>query len=157
MDQMTLSNPRLPQHYVPIVDDRDFIDSRKLGLILWTHKWRIAALAAAATLAVILILQNITPVYRATASLVIEPKGATLITFQQPTYDSPNAAVDYLQTQITLIQSRAVAERVVRQLNLTEHPSSIHASVCICCATRARQWPDFTQAPFPPAGLPVAA
>lgn len=122
MDQMTLSNPRLPQHYVPIADDRDFIDSRKLGLILWTHKWRIIALAAAATLAVMLVLHNITPVYRATASLVIEPKGATLITFQQPTYDSPNAAVDYLQTQITLIQSRAVAERVVRQLNLTEHP-----------------------------------
>jgi uncharacterized protein involved in exopolysaccharide biosynthesis len=69
-----------------------------------------------------LLVQNITPVYRATASLVIEPKGAMLISFQQPTYDSNNATVDYLQTQITLIQSRAVAERAVRQLNLTSHP-----------------------------------
>lgn len=122
MDEVSLRQYELPQRYAAPVDDRDFIDSRNVGHVLWTHKWQIAALVLVATVLAGLLVQNITPVYRATASLVIEPKGAMLISFQQPTYDSNNATVDYLQTQITLIQSRAVAERAVRQLDLTNHP-----------------------------------
>lgn len=102
-------------------EDRDFIDSRKIGQTLWASKWGIFSITLLAVLLAAVVMQTITPVYRAVASLVIEPKGASLISFQPPA-DPNNPTSDYLQTQISLIQSRGVAERAVKQLNLTEHP-----------------------------------
>ncbi|MEB0039873.1 MULTISPECIES: polysaccharide biosynthesis tyrosine autokinase [unclassified Pseudomonas] len=122
MGQISISRRDVPKRYMaPLEDDRDFIDSRKIGHTLWGRKWSILALAILATMLAAVLMQSITPDYRAVASLVIEPKGAMLISFQQ-TADPNNPTNDYLQTQISLIQSRAVAERAVRQLNLTEHP-----------------------------------
>lgn len=122
MGQVSISRRDVGQHYIAAPeDDRDFIDSRKIGHTLWARKGSILILALLATVLAAVVMQSITPVYRAVASLVIEPKGAMLISFQQ-TADPSNPTSDYLQTQISLIQSRAVAERAVRQLNLTEHP-----------------------------------
>ncbi|MDB6050928.1 MAG: lipopolysaccharide biosynthesis protein [Pseudomonas sp.] len=123
MGQVSISNRREinTRYMAPLEDDRDFLDSRKIGYTLWARKWRILTLALIATVLVALLMQSVTPVYRAVASLVIEPKGAMLISFQQ-TADPNNPTNDYLQTQISLIQSRDVAERAVRKLNLTEHP-----------------------------------
>lgn len=102
-------------------EDRDFIDSRKIGQTLWAKRQSILITTFLAVVLVVGVMQMITPKYRAVASLVIEPKGASVITFQ-PTVDPNNPPNDYLQTQISLIQSRGVAERAVRQLKLTEHP-----------------------------------
>jgi capsular exopolysaccharide synthesis family protein len=121
MSEMIPSKYWLQQRYAAPEDDRDFIDSHRIGQTLWARKWAIAALVCVVTLLAALALQNITPVYRAVASLVIEPKGAMLISFQ-PTADASNPTSDYLQTQISLIQSRSVAERAVTQLSLSEHP-----------------------------------
>lgn len=121
MGQMTIRRRDVGQPYAAIPeDDRDFIDSRKIGHTLWMRKWSILSLMLAAVILAVVVMQSLTPVYRAVASLVIEPKGATLISFQ-PTADPNNPTSDYLQTQISLIQSRGVAERAVRQLNLTAH------------------------------------
>ncbi|HXR00458.1 MAG TPA: Wzz/FepE/Etk N-terminal domain-containing protein, partial [Pseudomonas sp.] len=102
-------------------DDRDFIDSRKIRQTLWASKWAILTITLAAVLLAAVLMQVITPMYRAVASLVIEPKGVSLISFQPPA-DPNNPTNDYLQTQMSLIQSRGVAERAVKQLNLTLHP-----------------------------------
>lgn len=122
MGQVSISRREVAARYMaPPEDDRDFIDSRKIGYTLWARKGRILVFVLLAMVLAAVLMQLITPVYRAVASLVIEPKGAMLISFQQTT-DPNNPSSDYLQTQISLIQSRAVAERAVRQLNLTEHP-----------------------------------
>jgi succinoglycan biosynthesis transport protein ExoP len=124
MGQISISSRRneISRHSVGMPDeDRDFIDSRKIGQTLWASKWSILTITLVAVLLAALLMQTITPVYRAVASLVIEPKGASLISFQ-PLADPNNPTSDYLQTQISLIQSRGVAERAVKELNLTEHP-----------------------------------
>lgn len=113
--EMVRHSPGMPE------DDRDFIDSRKLAQTLWASKWSIVGVTLLAVVLAAALMQTLTPVYRAVASLVIEPKGASLISFQQPV-DPTNPTSDYLQTQISLIQSRGVAERAVKQLNLTAHP-----------------------------------
>jgi polysaccharide biosynthesis transport protein len=105
----------------PPEEDRDFIDSRKIGQTLWAKRRNILLTTLIAVVLAACLMQMITPVYRAVATLVIEPKGASLITFQ-PTVDPTNPPNDYLQTQISLIQSRGVAERAVRQLKLVDHP-----------------------------------
>ncbi|MGE8484888.1 MAG: GumC family protein, partial [Pseudomonas sp.] len=59
--------------------------------------------------------------YIGSATLLIKEKTPPLLTFQQVT-DSSSGTVDYLQTQLALLQSRDLAERAVKKLNLTTNP-----------------------------------
>lgn len=102
-------------------DDTDFIDLKKIWLALWSRKWSIASLVIVVTMLATLAVMQMTPIYRATATMLIETKGNQLVAFQQ-VYDNTGQLNEYLQTQLGLIASRGVAERVVRELNLTEHP-----------------------------------
>ena len=98
----------------------DEIDLRKLWHTLWHRKWPILALTAAVTLVAILVALSLTPVYRATSSLLIEEKTANVVSIEQ-IYGVEGRGNEYLQTQLELLRSRALAERVVRQLKLTTH------------------------------------
>ncbi len=106
---------------MPSDDDTDFIDLKKIWLALWSRKWSIASLVIVVTMLATLAVMQMTPIYRATATMLIETKGNQLVAFQQ-VYDNTGQLNEYLQTQLGLIASRGVAERVVRELNLTEHP-----------------------------------
>ncbi|MFF7706684.1 polysaccharide biosynthesis tyrosine autokinase [Pseudomonas sp. NPDC007930] len=123
MNELTIRNNSghlAPWQAMPL-EERDALDSRKLWRTLWQRKGMILALVlVGATLASLYAL-SMTPAYKAVTTLVIEPKGNTVITFQQ-TPDAPDPNSDYLQTQMGLIQSREVAERAVRELNLATHP-----------------------------------
>lgn len=98
----------------------DEIDLLKLWHIIWHRKWPILALTAVVGLVAILVAYSLTPIYRATASLQIEEKTAKVVSIEQ-IYDVEGKGNEYLQTQLELLRSRALAERVVKQLKLTEH------------------------------------
>jgi len=66
------------------------------------------------------LLSRMTPIYKAVTSVIIEVKGTPVVSFQPA--NAPTEVSEYLQTQLSLIQSRGVAEKVVRDLELTEHP-----------------------------------
>ncbi|AOE83150.1 GumC family protein [Pseudomonas sp. TCU-HL1] len=102
-------------------EDDDEIDLLKLWQTLWLRKWSILTLVAVVTMAAILAVLAITPIYRAAATLMIEEKTAKVVSIEQ-VYGLEGAGSEYLQTQFELLKSRALAERVVRQLNLTTHP-----------------------------------
>ncbi|WP_416637630.1 Wzz/FepE/Etk N-terminal domain-containing protein [Pseudomonas sp. OHS18] len=85
------------------------------------RKWAIALFVVVVTLITAVAVSRMTPIYRAVATVMIETKGTQLVSFQQVT-DTTGAVNEYLQTQLGLIKSRVVAEKVVRELNLTEHP-----------------------------------
>ncbi len=101
--------------------DSDFIDLKKIWHAIWSRKWGIALLVGIVALLTIILLSRMTPIYKAVATVLIETKGTPVLSFQ-PTADTPVELSEYLQTQLSLMQSRGVAERVVRDLNLTEHP-----------------------------------
>lgn len=106
----------------PSDDDADFIDLKKKWHAIWSAKWSIFALVALVTLLAALALSQVQPVYRASTTVMIEAKGNQLVAFQQ-VYDSTGLLGEYMQTQLGLITSRDVAERVVEKLNLTQHPT----------------------------------
>ncbi|HTN30878.1 MAG TPA: polysaccharide biosynthesis tyrosine autokinase [Pseudomonas sp.] len=107
--------PRLPSSGT---DDEDTLDLMRLWNILWRAKWMIAGLILAAGVLALLALQWVTPQYKATATLVIAERNPQVMAFQQ-LYEPTS---EYLQTQLGLLHSRALAERVVKQLELTQHP-----------------------------------
>jgi succinoglycan biosynthesis transport protein ExoP len=96
----------------------DEIDLLKLWHTVWHRKWSIITLVLVVTMVTILAVFAVTPVYRAVATLLIEQKAAKVVSIEQ-VYGLDGTSSEYLQTQFELLKSRSLAERVVRQLNLT--------------------------------------
>jgi len=102
-------------------DENGEIDLLKLWWIIWHRKWSILALVLVISMLTALTVLTATPIYRATTTLLIEEKAAKVVSIEQ-VYGLEGTGSEYLQTQFELLKSRSLAERVVRQLNLTTHP-----------------------------------
>lgn len=102
-------------------ENTDTIDLLKLWTVLWQAKWNIAALVVISSMLAVVAVLNLAPQYHASASLLIEEKNPRVLSFQQ-IYDPASTTSEYLQTQLGLLQSRALAERVVKTLELTSNP-----------------------------------
>ncbi|MCY1401652.1 exopolysaccharide transport protein family protein [compost metagenome] len=99
----------------------DAPDILQIWQILWRRKWSILALVLIVMMVTALGTFVITPTYRATSTLLIEHKTANVVSIEQ-VYDPEGMGNEYLLTQFELLKSRALAERVVKKLNLTTHP-----------------------------------
>ena len=108
---------RLPQQYS---EEKDTIEFLKLWRVIWRARWNILWLVLLACALAMATVSIIPPQYIGSTTLLIKEKTPPLLAFQQVT-DS-GSSVDYLQTQLALLQSRALAERAVKKLNLTTHP-----------------------------------
>jgi len=116
-----IERSRPPQLHQQSGEEKDVIDFLKLWRVIWRAKWNIAllmVLICALTTAVVFV---ITPQYTGSATVLIEDKTPPLLVFQQVADPGPST-VDYLQTQLALLQSRDLAERAVKKLHLTTHP-----------------------------------
>lgn len=102
-------------------DDDDEIDLLQLWQTIWRRKWSILTLVLVVMMVATLVVLSITPIFRAASTLLIEQKAAKVVSIEQ-VYGLEGTGNEYLQTQFELLKSRALAERVVRQLNLTTHP-----------------------------------
>lgn len=97
------------------------LDLLKLWTAIWVRKWLILAVVVVACLAAAGVASMMTPVYRAGATLLIQDEPSKVLSIEQ-VYGLEGSGIDYLQTQIELLKSRALAERVVRELDLVHHP-----------------------------------
>ena len=103
------------------VDD-DFIDLSRLLNAVNNHKWGILGLALAITLITGLWVFTLEPVYRASASVLLEANEGNLLTPDEQYNYSGYRDYDYFQTQFEILKSRSLAERVARRLELHKHP-----------------------------------
>jgi len=101
--------------------DDDFIDLGRLLRAVMRFKWGILGLAFAITLATGLFVYSMAPVYSASASIVLESQEANVVNVEQ-VYTLDTYDYNYTQTQIEILKSRSLAERVVRALQLHKHP-----------------------------------
>jgi capsular exopolysaccharide synthesis family protein len=134
-------NPRLPVHRGPeqgvlslrsgstALDmfeepkrDEDEIDLLAYWQILLKRRWLVLGILASILALTLLVTLLTPPVYRATATLQIDREAMQVV--QVEGMQSPEAANsgDFYQTQYELLQSRALAERVVDTLNLASSP-----------------------------------
>ena len=66
-------------------------------------------------------LLSIEPVYQGKATLLLESESANVVSIEE-VYGLSGANREYYQTQYEILSSRAVAQRVINQLNLSNHP-----------------------------------
>lgn len=99
-------------------DDR--IDLKALWRALARHKWTIVSITALCTLAALAYTLRITPQYESAALLQIDRVAQKVVGFNTEVELDEGPASDQLQlrTQVELLKSRSLAERVIEELGL---------------------------------------
>lgn len=95
----------------------DSIDLRGIIVTLRKFKWPIILTTALLTALTALVVSSMTPVYRADAMLLFDDQKAQGVF--DPTFGG--ATKQDIQTQVEVLKSRTLAERIVKDLQLSEH------------------------------------
>lgn len=88
---------------------------------VWQSKWSILGLVLVAGVIALLYANTRVPLYRATATVLIEPRTNRPVQMQEA-YDPGVGTSDYFSTQLELVRTRQVAADMVDKLGLTSHP-----------------------------------
>ncbi len=101
--------------------DEDEIDLKVYWHIFNRYKWKILFLTMVIGLLATLVSFSLEPIYKSTTLLLIESDEAKVISIEE-VYGMNSANKEYYQTQIGILKSRGLAEKVVKKLNLVSHP-----------------------------------
>ena len=101
-------------------DADDSIDLRQYILILRKYRWFILLTTAVLTATAAYVVSGMTPIYRATSTLLIETQQTMPMNLDELIgIDTTNS--EYYQTQFEVLKSRKLAKRVMEEMNLYEH------------------------------------
>ncbi|MCJ8341131.1 MAG: polysaccharide biosynthesis tyrosine autokinase [Pseudomonadales bacterium] len=103
-----------------LINSEEVIDLRQYWRILMSHKWGILGFSTIVTLLTILVVFNITPVYKGTSTLLIESQQTNVVSIQE-VYGLDGSS-EYLLTQFEILKSRSLAKKVILKYNLLDHP-----------------------------------
>jgi succinoglycan biosynthesis transport protein ExoP len=99
----------------------DVIDLREYWQTINRHKWGIFGFAVLVTILTILVVFSLRPVYRATATVLIEANQAQVVSIEE-VYGIDSGNQEYYLTQFEILKSRKLAEAVMAKLDLADHP-----------------------------------
>lgn len=103
------------------------LDVREYLRVLWSHKWLIILVTAAVGVGVIFYTMRQPRIYEATCTVEYDPNLANPLGQEVEDVANPAGSFwmsrEFFATQNRIISSRAVAERVVRELGLQHDPS----------------------------------
>ncbi len=118
-----LPSTQVIQDWLQEDEEEDSINLRQYWAVILRRKWTVLTFLAIMLAAGWTSTYLTTPMYRATGTLQIEPE-EKIIQYQEATPGQQQSwdSYEYMKTQLEILRSRAVAERVVTELNLTEHP-----------------------------------
>ncbi|MBT4617852.1 MAG: chain-length determining protein, partial [Gammaproteobacteria bacterium] len=101
--------------------DEDAIDLGHYLRVLLGARWGIFSLVLAATVLTWLVGTNMTKIYSASATLLIEDREVNIVSIEE-LYGIDPSQKAFFTTQLQILNSRELAERVVKKLQLAEHP-----------------------------------
>ncbi len=105
-------------------EDDDTIDLRQYWDVIVKRKWTVLAFFAIVVIAVGVGTLLMTPIYRASLTVQIERNEAKVMDIQQVSpAEGSSESREFYQTQYELLKSRTLAQRVIAQLRLEEHPA----------------------------------
>ncbi len=111
----------------------EFIDLRELLRTLNRYKWGVLSIAVVVLLLATLAAYAMTPIYRASVTLLIETRSNRPIQEVQEVYDPGYGSFEYLYTQYEILKSRDLADKVAQRLDLSTYPEF---------APRGRSWEE---------------
>lgn len=102
------------------MDDEDIIDLHEYWLIIRRHIWGIAGLALTTAVLAMVYVSSLPPIYRATTTIMLETQQINTVSIEN-VYGLDTSYWTYLNSQISVMESRKIARRVVEKLNLATH------------------------------------
>ena len=106
---------------LPTMADTGEIDLRRFFRTLWRGKWILLATMVAAMGATTYWLLHVTPLYTADALIVIESHPSSIVKVDEAVQDVSNDDAK-VNTEVAILESRGLAARVIRQLELEDDP-----------------------------------
>jgi succinoglycan biosynthesis transport protein ExoP len=94
-----------------------------LWRVVFEWRWLILGILAIAVAGAVVTTLLTTPIYRSTAVLEINPPSVEIL--EDAKAKTSGSDMDYLGTQIGLLQSRSLAQRVAQDLNLAANPDFV--------------------------------
>jgi succinoglycan biosynthesis transport protein ExoP len=104
------------------VQSENIIDIKKILLPLMIFKLRIFLFAILVTALTVFVVINMTPIYSAKSTLLIEAAQAQAIKIDE-VYGINSTQLEYYGTQFEILKSRSIAKRVFTELDLINHPA----------------------------------
>jgi len=99
----------------------DEVDISSILTAVAAKKYTVILSAIVAMIIAAFFVSTIAPVYRSTATLLIEKDQKKVVSIEQ-VYNLDDTGKDYIVTQIELLRSRSLVERVVKELDLMNNP-----------------------------------
>jgi polysaccharide biosynthesis transport protein len=130
-----------------LIDSRDFmepediIDIRDYVRVLVKRRRLILTLFSAVFFLGLLVTFTATPIYEATASLIIEKENTNTLSFQEFMAADPFSD-EYYQTQNKILESRVLARKVIQRLALNKNEKFYRRPEMKASATDAEQQKD---------------
>ena len=93
------------------------ITARDLALIAWRRLWLIALIVAVSTLTAAFLSRRTPPAWRATAQVLLVQRAPIMASTSQAAANAP--MVESIDTQITLLQSRKLAQEAADKVGVT--------------------------------------
>ncbi len=103
------------------VETEDRLELLKIWRTIWAQRVGIIASVFVVGAIAAGVASTITPTYSASATVLVEDKPNKVVSFD-PTTANTDKNTQFLDTQVELLQSRGLAQEVVKQLNLTTDP-----------------------------------
>lgn len=122
-DKQSLTDPRSgalmagqgPGDYPDFYQEEE-LDLRKYWRVIRKHFWSILGLASSVAILTYLVLLTLTPIYKATSSLIIEPKARQKVISIDDVVGLDTSGAEYFMTQIEVLKSQSIARRVIDSL-----------------------------------------
>lgn len=118
MNQM---RPMQPEPQSNDLFEEDSIDLRHYWRVLMRFKWGILGLGLLSAIVTALTLMNSDDIYQSKATLLIESTKQSVTSLEE-LYGIETQSREYYSTQFELLKNRTLAERVIAELNLSQHP-----------------------------------
>ena len=88
-----------------------------LALVAWRRLWLIALIVAVSTLTAAFLSRRTPPAWRASAQVLLEQRNPVMAATAQDAANAP--MVESIETQISLLQSRTLAEKAAKKVGIT--------------------------------------
>jgi len=104
-------------------EERREIDLMDYWRVIMKRKWVAVTFASAVVIFTAIFTFTATPLYKATATLLIEEEASKILSIEDEFGQRRQVAdMRFFNTQIKLLKSKSLAEKVAKRLNLASRP-----------------------------------
>lgn len=97
------------------------VNLRDYWRLLIKHRWIVITFLLVVVTTVAIYSLTMIPIYRATAQILIEKTNPNILSIQELVAMDPSGT-DFYQTQYKILESRSIAQEVIKRLDLAQNP-----------------------------------